>query len=126
MESEIQVRKTLVLGASTKPQRYSFLAANRLKEAGHPMILIGRSEGHVAGVAISQDWPVNEPVHTVTIYLDPKNQSAYLDSILELKPERVIFNPGSENPELMEQFAEAGIEVLEACTLVMLSTSQYS
>lgn len=124
-EVDLSLKKTLVLGASTNPSRYSYLAAQRLKEMGHPFVLLGRSEGEVAGEPIIQAWPEDVAFHTVTVYLSSANQGSYYELLKKLKPRRVIFNPGSENVELMAQLEDIGIEVIEACTLVMLSTKQY-
>ncbi|RYZ58515.1 MAG: CoA-binding protein [Chitinophagaceae bacterium] len=118
-------KKTLVLGASDNPSRYSFLAMNRLKAHEHPVVAVGRKESEVAGIAISKSPVVEDGVDTVTLYLNPKHQKEYYDYILNLKPSRIIFNPGTENPELMKMAREKGIEPVVACTLVMLATGQY-
>jgi predicted CoA-binding protein len=118
-------KKTLVLGASDHPERYSFLAMNRLKAAGHEVAGIGKHKAVVAGVDIqTEPIPIND-VHTVTLYLNSKHQQQYYDYILSLKPKRIIFNPGAENPELVQLALQNNIEPMEACTLVMLSTGQY-
>lgn len=122
MEKE---KKTLVLGASQNPARYSYLAMNRLKAHKHPVVAIGRREGEVAGIQISKLPVSEEGVDTVTLYLNPTHQRDYYDYILNLHPKRIIFNPGTENPELMKRAREAGIEPVVACTLVMLATGQY-
>ena len=120
-----QGKKTLVLGASQNPSRYSYLAINRLRQKGHPVVAIGRREGNVSDVALIKDKITVNDIDTVTLYLNNKHQEEYHDYILSLKPKRIIFNPGAENPEL-EKLAEAnGIETMEACTLVLLSTGQY-
>ena len=118
-------KKTLVLGASDNPSRYSFLAVTRLRNHQHPVVAIGRREGTVADVAIHKDHPAVTDVDTVTLYLNPSHQREYYDYILSLQPRRIIFNPGTENPELEQLAREKGIEALEACTLVLLSTNQY-
>ena len=118
-------KKTLVLGASDNPSRYSFLAVTRLRNHQHPVVAIGRREGMVADVAIHKDHPAVADVDTVTLYLNPSHQREYYDYILSLQPRRIIFNPGTENPELEQLAREKGIEALEACTLVLLSTNQY-
>lgn len=118
-------KKTLVLGASTNPARYSNLAINRLKQYDHPIVAIGNREGTVAGVEIIKDRPDFEDIDTVTLYLNPTNQKPYYDYILSLKPKRVIFNPGTENEELEELLSAQGTTPIEACTLVMLSTGLY-
>ena len=116
---------TLVLGASENPQRYSNLAIHRLSAHGHPVRAIGRREGNVNNIPIEVGTPSIQNVDTVTLYLNPQNQLPYYDYILSLKPKRIIFNPGTENRELEELAEKNGIETNEACTLVMLSTSQY-
>ncbi len=118
-------KKTVVLGASANPQRYSNLAINRLKQHGHSIRAIGRREGLVNGVPIEVGHPSIEGVDTVTLYLNPQNQVPYYDYIVSLHPKRIIFNPGTENPELERLADQHGIETTEACTLVMLSTAQY-
>ncbi len=119
------LKKTLVIGASDNPSRYSYLAINKLKRYDHDVIAIGRKQGTVAGVDITTEMAPFKNVDTVTLYINPTLQHAYYNYILSLKPRRIIFNPGTENNEL-EQLAKAnGIIALEACTLVMLSTNQY-
>lgn len=116
---------TLVMGASTNPDRYSFLAANKLLQYGYPIILVGRSEGEIDGNKIQKSIPDNVKVDTVTLYLSPDNQKPYYHHIINLKPKRIIFNPGAENPEFEKRAAENGIETEEACTLVLLSIGKY-
>lgn len=118
-------KKTLVLGASDNPSRYSYLAINRLKAGKHPVVAVGRKETVVNGVQVHKENVAEEGIDTVTLYLNPTNQKEYYDYILGLKPKRIIFNPGTENGELMKMAREAGIEPVAACTLVMLSTGQY-
>lgn len=118
-------RKTLVLGASDNPSRYSFLAVNRLRRHGHPVVAIGKKTGQVDDVIITKEKENHEGIDTVTLYLNPAHQQQYYDYILSLKPRRIIFNPGAENPELARLARENQIQPLEACTLVMLSTNQY-
>lgn len=118
-------KKTLVLGASDNPARYSNLAIQRLRGKGHPVLAIGKKETSVGDVYIGKEktqWP---DIDTVTVYLNPMNQKQYEDYLLSLKPKRTIFNPGAENQELAEAAEAKGIQVLEACTLVLLSTGQY-
>jgi predicted CoA-binding protein len=118
-------KKTLVLGASDNPQRYSYLAMNRLHSSGHPVTAIGRKRVKVGDIDIETEKQVIPDIDTVTLYLSAPLQKQYYDYILGLHPRRIIFNPGTENPEL-EQLAHAhGIEPVEACTLVLLSTGQY-
>ena len=118
-------KKTLVLGASKNPQRYSFIAINRLRKHGHPVVAIGKREAVVADVPIGIGKEVYPDVDTVTLYLSAQNQKQYYDYILGLHPKRIIFNPGAENDELYDLAEQKGIKPIEACTLVMLSTGQY-
>ncbi len=118
-------KKTLVLGASDNPSRYSNMAINRLVGAGHPVVAVGLKEGEVAGVQIQKGMPVFDDVDTITLYLNPRNQEQYYNYITSLNPKRVIFNPGTENSALFKILREQGIESEVACTLVLLSTGQY-
>ena len=118
-------KKTVVLGASQNPSRYSYLAIQRLRAHQHPVIAIGKREGKIGDQPIIKEHPEMNDIDTVTLYLNPQNQKPYYDYILSLHPKRIIFNPGTENDELAEMAAEKGIQPLEACTLVMLSTGQY-
>ena len=117
--------KTLVLGASTSPHRYSFVATHQLLKKGHQVVLVGKSGGEVAGNVILTIWPTGEEIDTITMYLAPHNQLKYYGNILESGASRVIFNPGTENDELENLTRAIGMEVEEACTLVLLSTNQY-
>lgn len=119
------MKKTLVIGASTNPERYSYLAINSLKKHGHEVVAIGLKEGDVNGVKIQTGQPPFEWIDTVTLYVNISHQEAYYDYVLGLHPRRIIFNPGTENFDFEERATEAGIEALEACTLVMLSTGQF-
>src|SRR5829696_2144033 len=121
----MSVKKTLVLGASDNPSRYSYLAINRLKAHQHPVVAIGRRQTTVNGVPIHKEHVQAEDVDTVTLYLNPQNQVEYYDYILGLHPKRIIFNPGTENDELIQKAKQAGIQPVIACTLVMLGTGQY-
>lgn len=118
-------KKTLVLGASENPARYSFLAINSLRKHQHDVEAIGRKKGKVLDVDISTDKKPLQSVDTITLYLNPNNQKQYYDYILSLQPKRIIFNPGAENDELYHLAQKNGIQPLEACTLVLLSTGQY-
>ncbi|MCS3799976.1 CoA-binding protein [Niastella sp. OAS944] len=118
-------KKTLVLGASENPSRYSFLAINSLRKHQHAVAAIGRKNGRVLDVDITTEKKPLETVDTVTLYLNPTHQKEYYDYILSLRPKRIIFNPGTENAELYDLAKSNGIQPLEACTLVMLSTGQY-
>ena len=118
-------KKTLVLGASDNPERYSYLAVNRLLNSGHPVVAIGRKKTSVNGVEIGTEKKLFNGVDTVTLYLNADHQKEYYDYILSLKPRRIIFNPGAENPELENIAAANNIQPMEACTLVLLSTGQF-
>ncbi|MCX6312646.1 MAG: CoA-binding protein [Bacteroidetes bacterium] len=117
--------KTLVLGASENPERYSNKAVRSLLNHGHEVVPVGLKEGNIEGVKILAGKPVVEHVNTITMYVGPKNQKDYYDYVLSLKPSRIIFNPGAENPELEVLAKAKGIEVVEACTLVMLSIGNF-
>lgn len=121
----MDAKKTLILGASDNPARYSYLALNKLKAYGHDVVAIGKRKTQVNDTAIENSMIPVDDVHTITLYLNAANQVPYYDYILSLKPKRIIFNPGTENPALENLAEENGIEVQEACTLVMLSTNQY-
>lgn len=117
--------KTVVIGASENPERYSNRAVNSLLNHGKEVVALGLREGEIRGVKIQTGQPVISDVDTVTMYVGPANQSGWYDYILSLKPKRIIFNPGAENPEFEKLATENGIEVVEACTLVMLSIGNY-
>ena len=116
---------TLVLGASTSSYRYSHTATHRLIANGHKVCLVGKGGGEIANNEILDDWPEDLEIDTITMYLAPENQLDYYDLILNSGANRLIFNPGSENAELERRAKERGIDVKEACTLVMLSTGLY-
>lgn len=118
-------KKTLVLGASENPARYGNKAIHALRSKGHSVVAIGARTGSVLDVDILKEKTPFEDIDTVTLYLNPINQEPYLDYILSLKPKRIIFNPGTENIKLETLAEEAGIEALEACTLVLLSVGRY-
>lgn len=117
--------KTLVIGASENPERYSYKAIHQLVNAGHDVRAVGLKKGKVAGVEIEIGKPFFDSIDTVTLYVGPTNQSIFYDYILSLHPRRVIFNPGTENPELFNLLRENRIEVEIACTLVLLATNAY-
>lgn len=119
------MKKTLILGASTNPERYSNIAAHKLLAHGHPIVNVGIKLGEVAGVPIELPKTIHTDIDTITLYLGPANQIPHYDYILNSNPKRIIFNPGTENPELESLAEERGIETTEACTLVLLSTGQY-
>ncbi len=117
--------KTLVIGASVNPDRYSYKAAERLLAHGHDIYLVGAREGTLFGQPIEATPQPYTDVDTVTLYLGPANQPAYYDYILSLQPRRVIFNPGTENPSFEARLRAAGIIAEEACTLVLLATNAF-
>ena len=119
------MKKTLILGATTNPARYGYIATSRLNQYGHEVVPVGIREGDIEGIDILLGQPSVEGIDTITLYLNPKRQEAYYDYILGLNPKRIIFNPGTENPELVRLAREKGIEVEIACTLVMLSVGNY-
>jgi uncharacterized protein len=119
------MKKTLVLGASTNPDRYSYKATVQLIKKGHEVLPLGTKKGAIAGIEIINDTPQYEGVDTVTLYLNPENQKPYYDYIFSLKPKRIIFNPGTENFELIRLAKEKGIETEIGCTLVMLAIDNY-
>ena len=118
-------KKTLVLGASIKPERYSNMAIHRLCSNRIEVNAFGLKKGTVCGIGIDTELQSYKSIHTVTLYLNPKRQEAYYDYIIDLNPNRVIFNPGTENPEFYKRLNEAAINYEAACTLVLLSTNQY-
>lgn len=119
------MKKTLVIGASENTERYANMAMALLKQYGHPVLAIGNREGMAHGIAIEKGKPVFEDVDTVTLYVGPRNQPEFYDYLLQLKPKRVLFNPGTENPALESILQENGIATEEACTLVLLRTGNY-
>jgi predicted CoA-binding protein len=120
-------KRTVVLGATTNPSRYAYLAANRIKESGHELIPIGIRRGEVAGEPILdlREFPKVEDVDTITIYIGPANLKEWEEYAISLKPRRIIFNPGAENISLTEKAQKSGIETINACTLVMLSANLF-
>ena len=119
------MKKTLVIGASENPDRYSNKAISALVSHQHDVVAIGLRVGEVAGVSFNSEKKAFENVDTVTLYVGPKNQPEYYTYILNLNPKRVIFNPGTENPEFISKLETAGIYTEIACTLVLLATGQY-
>lgn len=125
LEKIMKNKKTLVLGATTKPERYAFKAVNMLVEKGHSVLALGQNAGEVAGVKIQTKAIPLKNIDTVTLYLNPTRQRDYYNYIVETKPKRVIFNPGTENPEFYQLLKLNDIKVEVACTLVLLATNQY-
>jgi uncharacterized protein len=119
------MKKTLVIGASENPERYSYKAIMMLKKYGHEVVALSKKAGSIEGLRfIIQTEPI-ENIDTVSLYVGPKNQPEYFNYILQLSPKRVIFNPGTENSTFAQLLLENNIQALEACTLVLLSTGQY-
>lgn len=121
----MEKKKTLVLGASDNPARYSYLAINKLRKFDHPVVAIGRRNTQVADVPVTKEKKMFDEVDTITLYLNPFHQQEYYDYIVTLKPKRIIFNPGTENETLVAIAKQNNIQTMEACTLVLLSTGQY-
>ena len=119
------MKKTLVIGASPNPDRYGFKATSMLHEYKHPVVPFGLKEGEIDGLQIVKELPTDRDFDTVTLYLGPQNQQPYYEYVINLHPKRVVFNPGTENPEFEKMLTEKGIEPIEACTLVLLRTGQY-
>ena len=121
------MKKTVIIGASNNRARYAYLAAEMLVEYKHEFVPVGIRKGDVLGKSILNinEKPEVKDVDTVTLYIGPQHQQQWYEYILSLKPKRVIFNPGTENPEFERLVEEAGSEALEACTLVMLRTGQF-
>jgi predicted CoA-binding protein len=117
--------KTLVIGATEKPERYAYMAVEQLLSHHHEVVALGIKEGEVLGVKILTGKPALKDIDTVTLYVGPAHQPDYYDYILSLHPRRVIFNPGTENPEFIKMVEEAGIQAQVACTLVMLGIGNY-
>jgi uncharacterized protein len=119
-------KRVAILGASPNPQRYANMAQKQLLAKGHEVILVSPRYDEVEGLPCSSDVKnINEPIDTLTLYVNAEKSSAMADSILSLQPKRVIFNPGTENPELQKRLVAKNIEALEACTLVLLSLDQF-
>ncbi len=119
------MKKTLVIGASENPDRYSYKAIKALVSHQHEVVAIGLRAGEVAGISFDSEKKSFEGIDTVTLYVGPQNQPEYYSYIIGLKPKRVIFNPGTENPEFIGQLETVGIYPEIACTLVLLATGQY-
>ena len=117
--------KVLVYGASTNPSRYAYIATELLLQHKHDVSLVGIKEGEVLGLSIQQDQPILKDIDTVTLYVGPANQDGLFEYLQALAPKRVIFNPGTENPDLERELQKVGIQTEEACTLVLLHTSQF-
>lgn len=116
---------TLIVGASPNPERYSFMATSLLKSYGHKVYAYGIKKGNIEEEPIQLNWPDAGTIDTITLYVGPEGQKSMYETILNIQPRRIIFNPGTENPELEALAQQNGIQTLEACTLVMLKSNQY-
>lgn len=121
------MKKTVVLGATPNPARFAYRASHMLTDYGHEIVPVGIKKGEVAGKDILdlRQKPTLDDVDTVTLYIGPQNQEEWIDYILSLSPKRIIFNPGTENFELVQRAEEKGIQSVEGCTLVMLRAGTY-
>lgn len=118
-------KKTMVLGASPNPMRFSYKAVKSLQRHNVPVVPVGIKNGEIGGIEILKNKPHLDKIHTITLYIGPARQKEYYSYILSLRPARIIFNPGTENKELMDMAREEGIEVLEDCTLIMVNADRY-
>lgn len=120
-------KRTAIIGASPKPYRYSYMAANMLMDYGYEIVPISIKKGEILGIPILniREEPSVDDIDTLTMYIGPQNQPQWYDYFIGLNPRRIIFNPGSENDELVRIATRNGIETLDACTLVMLRTGHY-
>lgn len=120
-------KTTAIIGATPNPSRYAYLAAEQLSQMGYPIVPIGIKKGELFGKKILNihEKPEVGDIHTVTMYVGPQNQIEWESYLLSLKPKRIIFNPGAENPSFAKRAGEAGIQTLNACTLVMLRSRTY-
>ncbi|MDA3790874.1 MAG: CoA-binding protein [Desulfobacula sp.] len=115
-----------VIGASPNQDRYSNKAMRLLAQYNHNPIPIAPKHEEIEGKKVYQSLKdIPEKIDTVTMYVGPVRQEAIINDIVKLAPRRVIFNPDTENKEAYKQLKQAGIEVVEACTLVLLKTNQY-
>jgi predicted CoA-binding protein len=117
--------RTLIVGATPNPERYAYLAAKNLLKHGYEIELFGIKKGNIDGHEILNDLDQIKDIDTVTMYVGPKNQPPYYEGIINLRPRRVIFNPGTENPEFYHLLRQQHIEIEVACTLVMLAARTY-
>lgn len=121
------MKRTLIVGATPNANRYAFMAADRLSRHGHEIIPLGIKKGEVFGQPILpiREFPDLPEIDTITLYIGPQHQAEYIDYLLQLQPRRLIFNPGTENPEFMTRAEQQGIEVVQGCTLVMLQSQTF-
>jgi hypothetical protein len=120
-----ETRTTLVIGASENPERYAYKAVTMLQEHGCKLIAFGLKPGGIGNVLIQTTFPKKTEIDTVTLYVGPERQAALIPEIIALKPRRIIFNPGTENPDFIKLAQDADIETVIACTLVLLATESY-
>jgi uncharacterized protein len=121
----MEIKKTLILGATTSNDKYAYKAAEKLVQVGHSIVPVGIRQGEVFGKFIVNSKELQSEIDTITLYLSPVNQREWYDYIVNTKPRRVVFNPGTENPELKSLIESKSILAEEACTLVLLATNQY-
>jgi predicted CoA-binding protein len=119
------MKPTLVIGANNRPEKYAYKAVKSLLNHGHSVCAFGRMKSQIDGIEIETEWNPNWKVDTVTLYLNPQNQVEYYHKIIDLKPKRVIFNPGTENETFQDLLESNGISTEIACTLVLLSINEY-
>lgn len=118
--------KVVILGASNNPERFAHKAMVMLRNHGHETILVNPTLSEIEGAKVFADLEqVTEPVDTITMYVNPRISVKLKDKIIALKPRRVIFNPGTENPAIEFDLKKAGIETIHACTLIMLSSDEF-
>lgn len=121
----MKTKKTVVVGASPDSHRYSYRAVNALAGKGYDVTAVGLHGGNIGDFQIHTDFVPVPNVDTVTLYVHPRNQGYWKDYIRSLNPRRVVFNPGTENPQFQRELEEEGIIADESCTLVMLSVGTY-
>lgn len=125
MDQKLETKPTLVIGATNRPEKYAYLAVKSLQKHGHLVKALGIRHDYIDDVEIQTERTLFTDIDTVTLYINPTKQIDYYDYILQLKPKRVIFNPGTENEAFYPMLLAHGIRFEEACTLVLLSTGQY-
>jgi predicted CoA-binding protein len=119
------MRKIVVLGASPNPERFSYQAVQSLLQRNYTVIAVGIRPGFIGNLPIVAGMPDVASVDSLLLYIGPGHQKDYYESIIKLQPKRVIFNPGTENPELIDLCKKARIEVVLDCSLVMLVTGRF-
>lgn len=119
------MKKVMVLGASPNKRRFSYSCVKSLLRHGYDVLPIGKRKGEIDEVSIITDKPPVNNIDTVTLYLNANNQKEYYKYLMDIAPNRIIFNPGAENPELKAMAKENNIDVTEACTLVMLNSGNF-